>query len=157
MNQTDVFRFPFIGCREDGEPFEYMLLDIDQEKATIAIYRWMVSHFNLDLNEKIYLFIPSVLTLIYQFRKNTPGIVSLVKKDEQEDAFFYEISFNQDVSSNPNIKNIQELALSLPGEGSISEMLIQLVKDSIILKQGIRVYLKHLAPYFSRIVDYSLE
>lgn len=155
MNQLDTFRFPFLGARENGEPFEYLLLEVDQEKASIAIFKWMVSHINLILQEKVNLFIPSLLTLTYQFRNNAPGIVASIEKEEDEQAYFYKIYFNHEGSLAFFANGAKDLAQHLPAESSLTDMLIRLIKDSLILKQGILVYLKHLTPYFSRIVDYS--
>lgn len=39
----------------------------------------------------------------------------------------------------------------------LTALILQLIKDSIILKQSLLVYLKHFSPYFSRIVNYPQE
>lgn len=158
MNSLQSVRFPFIGLRGDGEPFEYLLEDVNQERAHISISRWMVNHFvNLNLQEQIHLFIPSVLTRIYQFRYYTSGIVSFIKKEEEEQISYYEICFNQQASIPFSADSPKELAETLLTESSLIDLLRNLIKDSLILKEGVLVYLKHLSPYFSRIVDYSLE
>lgn len=153
MNEIDALRFPFLGEREDGDPFEYLLLSVSQESANIAVFNWMVNHVKLDLKEKVNLFIPSLLTPVYQLRNNASGIINSVKKDHEEGAYFYEILLEKKIPFSAN--SSQELAKSLSSESSLLLMLIQLIKDTLILKQGIIVYLKHLAPYFSRIVNYS--
>lgn len=154
MNQLDTFRFPFLGSREDGEPFGYLLLDVNQERANVAVYNWMVNRTNLDLQEKVNLFIPSLLTPTYYFRENTPGIVESIKKEEDQ-TYFYQVAFTHETSLDFSAKSPKELAQNISSESSLVELLVQLIKDSLILKRGVLVYLKHLAPYFSRIVDYS--
>ncbi len=148
MNQVVIYNFPFLGEREDWDPFEYLLLDASQEGANIEIHNWMVSRLDLDLGEKINLFIPSLLTPIYKLRNNTSGVVTSVKNEDGK-MQSYQVLFNDKINSPSQHK---EIALS---EQLLLEMLIQLFKDSLILKQGIVIYLKHLSPFFSRIVDYT--
>lgn len=149
----ESLRFPFLGAREDGEPFEYLLMEITPEKATIAIFRWMVNHINLDEGEKVHLFVPAVLTTQFLLRKDAPGKVEAIKKSEEEQGFFYEILFLKPGRLNVSVKGTGELIDNATADEPLANLLIQLVKDSLILKQGISVYLKHIAPYFSRLVD----
>lgn len=151
MNQIDALRFPFLGEREDGDPFEYLLLSVSQGSANIAVFNWMVNPIKLDLKEKVNLFIPNLLTPVYQLRNHASGVVNSVKNEEG--SYYYEILLEKEIPFSAN--SSQELAQSLSYESSLLVMLIRLVKDTLILKQGIIVYLKHLAPYFSRVVDYS--
>lgn len=151
----ETFRFPFLGAKEDGESFEYLLLDIDQEKANIAIFKWMVNHAHLNVDERIDLFIPNLLSPIYQFRKETSGVVSLVRREENGHAHYYQIVFDRQISPGNTVGKTKEFVRSLPSDLSLLTLLVQLIKDSIILKQGILIYLKHLYPYFSRIVNQS--
>lgn len=156
MSELRDFNFPFLGVRENGEPFAYLLLDIDKEEANIAIFNWMVNHIHLNLEEKIDLFIPSFLTVVYQSRHhNTPGIVESIKKEEDKQTTYYRISFKQELPITFTENGAQALAKILPSGLPLKDLLIRLVKDSLILKQGILVYLKHFAQYFYRIMDYS--
>lgn len=150
-----ALRFPFIGAREDGEPFEYLLMEIHHGKAVISIFQWMVNHVNLNLQEKVDLFIPSYLSIEYGYRQHTSAIITSVQQEDPT-AYTYEATF---ISGTPLIQSenwsfekfAQSVAINIP----LLDMLFKLIKDSMILKQGILVYLKHLAPYFSRITDYS--
>lgn len=153
MNPVETLRFPFLGEREDGEPFAYMLLNVTPESANIAVFNWMGGPINLIINEKVDLFIPSLSTPNYRLRNTAAGRVNSETKESEGISHYYEIVFNQKISY--LAKNPQELSENLPAESSLLTMLIQLIKDILILKQGIVVYLKHLAPYFSRIANYS--
>jgi hypothetical protein len=150
-----ALRFPFVGAREDGEPFEYLLMEINHGKAVISISHWMVNHTNLNPQEKVDLFIPSFLSIEYGYRHHTSAIITSVKQDDPM-SHTYEATF---INGTPLIKSenwsFERFAQSIPAELPLVDMLFKLIKDSLILKQGILVYLKHLAPYFSRITDYS--
>ncbi len=158
MNPLDSFRFPFLGSREDGETFEYLLMEISQEKAQIAIFKWMVNSLNLNLEEKIELFIPDILTAVYSLRNNTPGIIISLAYNEENQAYFYEVSFiHKHILTLPETKTYEGFTQNIQTDSSLIEILMRLIKDCCILKQGINVYLKHFAPFFSRMVDYSKE
>lgn len=135
--RTKTFRFPFLGSRQNGEPFQYILIDIVKNRANIAIYTWCVNHNNLHLDEKIDLFIPGNLN-----GQHTNGIIASVEKDTENQGFFYQVELVHDAEI------MQKTALEDP-----ISALMQLIKDSIILKEGILIYLKHLEPYFSRIIN----
>ena len=114
----------------------------------------MVNPAVLNLNEKINLFIPTFLTPVYLLHRNILGKVRSTKEEKSDDAHLYEVVFNEEAGA--TIANgLKEFAQQLPSDSALIEMLIQLIKDSLILKQGIIVYFKHLTPYFSRLIDYS--
>lgn len=153
-----LLRFPFLGAREDGEPFAYLLMDISKDKANIVTSKWMVSHTLLNQQEKIDLFIPSFLALEYDFRKHVPGYISSTNYDKTVQEQLYEISFIRELPLPfSNFNSVAEFTLHLPTDISLQTMLLRLLKDTLILKQGIIVYLKHFSPYFSRIVNYSIR
>lgn len=51
----------------------------------------------------------------------------------------------------------KQLSKNLPATPPLTDLFIHLIKDSMVLKAGIRVYLRHLIPYFSRISHFSHE
>lgn len=130
--------FPLLGVLEDGEPFEYLLNSVNPKNAEISIPNWLTRRAHLNLQEKIELFIPQHLSIEYTLRENFPGVVITKEQDTYTIAFPKEIELR--------VFSLQESPIDL---------LIRLVKDILILKSGIRVYFKHLIPYFSRIVNYS--
>jgi len=40
---------------------------------------------------------------------------------------------------------------------TIEDLAVRVLKDTVLLKKGILIYLKHLAPYLSRIADTTPE
>lgn len=154
----NTLRFPFLGTRRGGEPFEYLLMNIDSEKAHIAIFKWMVNYTTLEKNEKIDLYLPIKLTLGYDFREDVLGGVTSINEDEETGEYLYEISLDYSSIKNTFDKNtFAYFPYNIPVEIDLIELLSRLIKDSIILKEGLIVYLKHFSSYFSRIVDYPIE
>lgn len=125
---NNEIRFPFLGSKEDGDPFEYLLLSSKPTSAEITIPEWLMHRTNLHFLEKVELHIP------YQ-KKDNFGTVTLQEKD------IYKIEFSN------NLENKME-------PFSVT-LVLQLLKDTLLLKSGIKVYFKHLIPYFSRIVNFS--
>lgn len=151
-----LIRFPFLGTREDGEPFQYMLMSISQTMANIAIFAWFSNQIALSLNEKVDLFIPSLLTLKYDFRNDISGIIISSQKEKELDGKFYEVSFhNQPKIHLEQAETPEEFSQTIPTELSLLDMFFRLMKDTLIIKEGILIYLKHLMSYFSRIINYT--
>lgn len=150
------YRFPFVGCREDGEPFEYLLLDIKKDSAEIALLTWFVNRENLDIDERVDLFIPTFLSPEYLFRNDVTG--KITSKEQQEDfsGTIYKVCLLNFTGSTESGNAFDELAHQMHASESLRQLLLFLIKDSAILKSGVNIYLKHFIPYFSRIVDRSL-
>lgn len=158
FNDLQFLRFPFLGARADGESFAYLLMTISKDKASIATSKWMVSHTLLNREEKIDLFIPSSFALEYDLRNHVPGFITSISQKEIEHEQLYEISFTNELPlPHSNHYSLAEFTDHLPSDISPLNMLLRLIKDSLLLKQGILVYLKHFSTYFSRIVNYSSE
>lgn len=142
-------KFPLLGSLEDGESIEYIIWSIHSTYIEIAILNWLVNRSKLHKNDKVNLYIPQRLTEQYYFRKNVSGTVTEVTPYKEMQGEIYRISVDQ---LNPQEFTRELLVIETP-----IELLIQLIKDSMILKQGIQVYIKHLIPYFSRLVNYTNE
>lgn len=147
-NETGILRFPFLGTQEDGEAFQYLLLSVQATEVEISIQNWLVRRAKLGVNEKIDLYIPHQMNMEYRLREYVTGTVISVTDD------IYKVAFPKE-TENLSLKYIfSDLTQSM---GSLTDLTIKLVKDSLLLKSGIRIYLKHLIPYFSRIVNYTPE
>lgn len=154
----DTLRFPFLGTRREGEPFEYLLMEINYEKANIAIFKWMVNRTILNYDEKIDLFLPLRLTAEYDFRRNISGKITSIKEDTIAQEYLYEVSFEQPLSTLfSDNGTFEQFTQKLIADTELTHLLFRLLKDSLILKQSLLVYLKHFVPYFSRIINYPTE
>lgn len=147
---SNEIKFPLLGALEDGETFEYILCSINHDDIEIAILNWLVNRAKLHKNDKVALYIPQLLTDQYQFRKNVSGIVTSITPHEMGGEI-YQIT----VDHLEKQYSVNEFSQQLPIEGTTVDLLIQLIKDSMLLKQGIEVYIKHIIPYFSRLGNYT--
>lgn len=152
----ETVRFPFLGSRSDGEPFQYVLLEVENEKVQIAIFNWLVQRDKLSIDEVVNIYIPCMLTAEYDLRGSNEGVVTSMRHEPLIAGDIYEITFPKQIlpATTGQLSYshfIDEVVSTLP----LPELICKLIKDSIFLKHGIRIYLKHLIPYFERVVDYS--
>lgn len=144
------YKFPFVGCREDGEPFEYLLLNVKKEYVEIALLAWLVNKETLEVGEKVDLFIPTFLCPEYLFRGELAGKIISKEENAEFSGFLYKVNL---LNLSENDESFDELAHRMHASDSLVDLLLFLIKDSAILKSGVSIYIKHLIPYFSRIVD----
>lgn len=155
---AETIRFPFLGSRTDGEPFQYILLKVEENNAEIAIFPWFINRIKLNLLENVNLYIPSLLSTEYDFRGNTTATITSARFDEVLVAEVYLMSLPQQiVTTSSNLLSFNQFANQLVSTIPLTDLVLKLIKDSIFLKHGIKIYFKHLIPYFGRIVDYSKE
>ncbi|MDQ1335912.1 MAG: hypothetical protein QG552_2862 [Thermodesulfobacteriota bacterium] len=146
----DSVVLPFIGSRaEDYQPFQYLLQDVSLGGVRIAVPQWAVSREHLRKGERIHFHIPfrlgsSVLESGYVAWEewDTPQNAQIVGAFLDQAAPVHYPVFITLFSS--------RFAIDLAGFKSPSSIFCQVLKDSLFLKQGVLIYLKHLTAYFSR-------
>lgn len=148
---------PFLGSRaEDYQTFEYLLQDVSMEGVGIAIPRWVVARENLRLGERLHLHLPFELS----GRMLHSGIVTWERWDEEQDAQLVGVVLD---SYAPALYPVyvsvdtKEVAIDLEGFPGLEHILARVLKDSLLLKRGILIYLKHLTAFFSRVCDLDRE
>lgn len=146
---------PFIGSRhEDQLSFQYLLLDTSVHGAQIAILKWFVSRERLQQEDVIDFHVPFRLSqATYDQGK--------VVWSRWNQTIQGQICGVQMVSKTP-LRYPVYVSMEAKGIGidltrftSVANLLLRVIKDSILLKKGVLIYLRHLIPYFSRISDYS--
>ncbi|MCX5806011.1 MAG: PilZ domain-containing protein [Proteobacteria bacterium] len=140
---VDSLNLPFIGSKdEDHLCFEYLLIDLSKNGLKIAIPRWVVNREQIKKGDIINFHLP------YEIDKTfyDQGKVVWIEWDENMEIQSCGISVE-------SIKSISyPYALPVTQKGNT---LINLIKDMVLLKKGVYVYLCHLIPYFSKITEYS--
>lgn len=155
LDETNSLKFPFLGLLDNGEIFEYLLLSIDVDFAEIALLQWFLNRLQLHIGEKIDLHLPYLLSTNYILRGNISGTVTAAKHSEEVQGEIYQISLTkQKADTDSSHYSFDQFSQQL-STASLKDLFIYLIKDSMLLKEGVRVYFKHLIPYFSRIADYS--
>lgn len=150
-NLACLTQFPILGLQSDGEPFEYLIKDINSEYIQIAIYNWFVNRTLLKIGEEVDLLISNLLS---ELVRNDLGKVTEIIYNSEKQAIEYKIVFDVVLDQAPLENRTWENSLDTL---STHELLLQCVKDTKLLKSGIRIYYRHLNAYFSRISPLNLK
>ncbi len=139
----EMINLPFLGTKEeDNLCFQYLLLDVSKSGAKIAIPEWVVNRERIRENDVINFHIP------FEIENNLydHGEIIRIQWDDavKSDIFGVSVKHQKSVTSSA----WRTYAFS---ENSI----IKLLKDSMLLKKGVYIYIGHLIPFFSRITKYS--
>jgi hypothetical protein len=153
----DSVVLPFLGSRvEDQVCFEYLLTAVDPERVDMVIPRWVVNRERLKVGDTIHFNLPFEL----DGRPFTRGTVETTQWNEGIES--QECSIRLDVEDRipkmvPLSLYSREGRIDLKGFSPPEGLLHQAIKDSILLKKGILIYLGHLTPYFSRISEFPAD
>ncbi|MDP3480929.1 MAG: PilZ domain-containing protein [Desulfoprunum sp.] len=142
---------PFLGSREDDfTPFQYILADLSLHGAKVLLPSWLSRRDRLSLGDEVDFHAP------FRFggETYTSGCIVWERWDKEFDAQSCGVRFDRKkpaiypvaISFDDRYLDIDLAAFHTP-EGLVSLV----IKDAVLLKRGIRIYLKHLAPYLSRI------
>lgn len=147
---------PFMGSRiSDYQPFQYLLRDMSQGGVGLGIPRWLAGRDRLNLGEEVNLHVPfsmdgAILAIGEVVREYWDGEneeqvigVQLTRSSPNEYGVFFEARSH-------------DLSFDL-GQDGLEGLLTRVIKDSMLLKRGILIYLRHLASYFSRLGEYTPE
>ncbi len=141
---------PFIGARiSDLAHFEYILMDLEFPFVNIALPHWLTNTERLRKGEEILL----NFELIFENLCYSAGTIESVTRHEKLEAELIKVRLAEPEYSNLPLRlNTPSMVFSVKQSENISIQLLfgQLLKDSIILKRGLDIYLQHLIPLFSR-------
>lgn len=152
--------FPFLGSRElDHAFFQYLPIDISPAGLQIIIPNWVVDRDRLRNGDRINLHVPFRFgNAIYN-----EGVVVWTRWDEEAGGQCCGVAMDQKILAHYPIfielgaDSSPSIGLDLQNFKTAGQLLLQFLKDAILLKKGVRIYLKHLGSYFSRIVDVPSE
>lgn len=153
LREIDTLNFPFLGSMEDGELFQYLLLSVDNNSAKIALLQWFINRIHLHIDDKIDLHLPTLLSMKNNYPVNVLGKVVSVEHNEEMQGDIYLVSLSLEKAELTKDDILVQQMSTMP----LTELLIHFLRDSIVLKEGIKVYFKHLIPYFSRIGGFSRQ
>jgi len=145
---------PLLGTRdEDHSPFQYLITDISSHGVGIAIPKWLVKRERLCEEEVINLHVP------FRIQNNTyfQGRVVWTRWDEDLQAQRCGLHIEgRKANEQPVFIGLDtfRIGMDLCDCASIEHLLLKTIKDSVLLKKGVLIYLNHLIPYFSRISNY---
>lgn len=148
---------PFMGQRtNDFQPFQYMLVDVSQGGVGISIPRWLASRERLHMDNEINLHVP------FSMDGTTLTIGSVVREqwyaDDEEQKIGLQLTRGAPDKYGVFFEiDSREIAIDLGGMKTLENILLRVVKDSVLLKRGVLIYLRHLSAYFSRLGEYTPE
>ncbi|MGM0425190.1 MAG: PilZ domain-containing protein [Thermodesulfobacteriota bacterium] len=148
---------PFLGSRqEDFQPFQYIVQDFSANGVRIAIPAWVQSRESLFQDDLINLHLPYKM----QGQSKQQGQVVWEKWDSELQAQTCGIALSSPFPETYPVyisMQSQEVVIA-PGQlQSMQNLLLQVIKDSLLLKRGLLIYLKHLRAYFTRVVSSSSQ
>lgn len=150
----ETVNLPFLATRaEDHSSFQYLITDISPQGVGIAIPRWLVKRERLHDNEVINLHVP------FRIEGNTyfQGRIVWTRWDEALQAQLCGLAMiNRKVIAEPLFICLDTFNIGADhcDCAEIDNLLLRTVKDSVLLKKGVLIYLNHLIPYFSRTSNY---
>lgn len=156
----DSVNLPFLGSRcRDHITFQYLLQNIHEKQIVIAMPAWVMSREVLREGDEINYHLPFYFNeLVF-----TMGTIRESHPDQEMNARIFLTDVTQAQTGQPRPR----IYFSMSGEavsidlqqfdGSSEAMLADVMKESIMIKKGVQIYLGHLIPYFSRIGDHSRQ
>ncbi len=148
---------PFLGSREeDFVPFQYLLADLSLNGARILLPRWLTRREWLRTGDEVDFHAP----FRFAGETYTSGNIVWVRWEEALDAWSCGVSFARRKPALYPIAisfDTQGLDIDLTDFKTPAGLMLRVLKDAVLLKRGIRIYLKHLAPYLSRISGVDKE
>jgi len=137
----DVINLPFLGSKEEDHLcFQYLLVDVNRGGVRIVIPKWVVNRELIRKGDIINFHIP------FEVEKNfyDQGIIVWSQWDDTIQSEVYGVY----------VENSKSLPYPEPWVTS-ENIVVKLLKDSMLLKKGVHIYFGHLIPLFSRITKYS--
>lgn len=144
---------PFLGARiPDYTPFQYVIKDISYHGAMIALPSWVIKKESLAVGDMVDFNLP------FQFdgKKYSRGKVAWARWDEEKSSQLCGVRVDQAAPAYDPVHLAFENAdfsCSADTCGDDKFFLAKLLNDTVLLKRGILIYLKHLAPIVPRIAD----
>lgn len=148
---------PFLGTRlEDGFVFQYLIQDISETGCRIALPSWLLKRERLHEGDGVNFHLP--FRIAGQVLGG--GAVAWTRRDEEADAQvagvllthlaaqYYPVSVNLDAEA-PYV----DLSRAPEGEDTLERVFW----DTIMLKKGVLIYLRHLGVLIARLSDLSEE
>ncbi len=141
-----TFNMPLLGTANNQEMFQYFLLKITAQSALISV----LPSFGHPSEYRDSLLIDLHIDGAVKHKKLAISLKGTAKKLESstKSEFLYRIAFDNPIPGWFFFQKMQSPQAS-------SQNILDMIKDSLLIKEGIQVYLKHLTPYFSRILAMS--
>ena len=141
---------PYTGVSYREELFQYFLLKITTHSALIAFPSWLVGGTYFSESQKVNLLLEGLL-----FKKSLAasaliGTSALHSNQFEKYGDLYRIVFDTPLSGGSLLYKGEMEKFT---EEETNCLALELIKDSLLIKEGLNVYFKHLIPFLSRIIS----
>lgn len=148
---------PFLGTRvSDHQPFQYLLQDVSPGGICIALPRWVMSREVLQVDDLIDFHVPFLMgTHVLSI-----GKITWQRWDKEFDQQVLGASLTRSAPAfYPVYLEVETrgVTLNLTDFRDEGDILAKAVKDAVLLKRGLLIYLGHLEAFFSRVGGLSTE
>lgn len=143
---------PYIGTTDTEKPFRYFLREITTDSAMISIPLWLDNSFNPQEVKTVCLHLEGLLSTK---RRNSPmakGSIEYTPSGVDSELLLCRVSFEIPLT---NWQLLQKIELEENYGPEMIDGILERIKDSLLLKGGINVYLKHFIPFLTRLVSIS--
>ena len=142
---------PFLGTRvSDHQPFQYLLQDVSPGGICIALPRWVMSREVLQVDDLIDFHVPFLMgTHVLSI-----GKITWQRWDKEFDQQVLGASLTRSAPAfYPVYLEVETrgVTLNLTDFRDEGDILAKAVKDAVLLKRGLLIYLGHLEAFFSRV------
>lgn len=142
---------PFFGTREDDhEPFEYLLQDVSAGGVRIAIPDWVLRRERLDVGNRVNFHIPFMM----EGNILNSGKVAWIDWDDDKTVQMAGAALDRSAVAVYPVQvsfDTQNIVIDLTQFETEEQLLALILKDALLLKRGVQIYLRHLSALFSRI------
>ncbi len=148
---------PFLGSRdEDYQPFQYIIQDFSQNGVRIAIPSWVQSREKLFKNDQVNLHLP------YKFKgqSRNHGNIAWETWDNDENAQICGVALDRHFPETYPVfisLDSREVVIELDHFSTPEKLILLVLKDLVLLKKGMLIYLEHLSAYFTRVSTLNRE
>lgn len=146
----DSIVLPFLGSRAaDFQPFQYILQDVSPTGVRIAIPSWVVNREHLTQGEEIHFHVPFLL----DGRLLNVGRVAWARWEEEEDAQVVGAALERALPVNYPVRishSTSTVETDLGRFETPENLVRQVLGDTVLLKRGVLIYLRHLSAFFRR-------
>lgn len=148
---------PFLGSRDDDyQPFQYVIQDYSQNGVRIAIPSWVQTREKLYQGDKVSLHLP------YKFKgqSRNQGSIAWEEWDQNEDAQICGVALDKRFPETYPVfisLDTGQVIIDLADFKTADQLTLLVLKDCVLLKKGMLIYLNHLSAYFTRVASFTRE
>lgn len=146
---------PLLGSRqEDFQPFQYLVQDLSANGVRITIPSWVQRRERLYAGDAVNLHLPYQL----RGRSKNQGFVAWESWDPDMQAQYCGISLSRYFPEAYPVYfslHTREAVINLSVVRNIANITRKVLKDAVLLKRGLLIYMGHLVAYLSRVSRFS--